>query len=77
MLCYVAWISRSGSINAGSMQPYLSAMNMLFSDHLVYLAALGPILSAARRGLGMQHEPIEKPERLVPVLAPIVRELAE
>jgi site-specific recombinase XerD len=54
MLRLTAWLARSGTIVANSLQPYFSAINKFFRDHLKEPVALGPLLTDARRGLAMQ-----------------------
>jgi site-specific recombinase XerD len=55
MLRTTTWLARSGTIAANSLQPYFSAINKLFRDHLKEPVALGPLLTVARRGLAMQQ----------------------
>jgi site-specific recombinase XerD len=55
MLRFAAWLARAGTIAANSLQPYFSAINKFFRDHMKEPVALGPLLTDARRGLAMQH----------------------
>jgi hypothetical protein len=75
MLRFRAWLARSGTIAANSLQPYFSAINKLFRDHLKEPVALGPLLTDARRGLAMQQQPITAPDIRVPLPAPIVQQM--
>ena len=47
---YLAWLARRGTVAGTSLQPYLSAINKYFSDHLVEPVALGPLVAAAKAG---------------------------
>jgi hypothetical protein len=60
MLRFTAWLARSGTIAANSLQPYFSAINKFFRDHLKESVALGPLLTDARRGLAIQQQPITR-----------------
>ena len=45
---YVAWLGQRGTIAAGSLQPYLSAVNRLLQDHALPPVALGPLVAGVR-----------------------------
>jgi integrase len=52
--CYIGWIGDGGQIMAKTMQPYLSAINKVYS--LVYAdedrrPAVGPLVTSVKRGL--------------------------
>ncbi len=48
---YVAWLGQRGTIAAGSLQPYLSAVNRLLHDHAQPPVALGPLVARFHKGL--------------------------
>jgi hypothetical protein len=73
MLCFKAWLSRAGTVAANSLQPYFATITKLFRDYLKELAALGSLLTDARRGIAMQQHPITDPGIRVPIPAPIVQ----
>jgi site-specific recombinase XerC len=75
MLRFTTWLARSGTIAANSLQPYFSAINKFFRDHLKEPVALGPLLTDARRGLAMQQQPITDPDIRVPIHVPIVQKM--
>jgi hypothetical protein len=75
MLRFTTWLARSGTIAANSLQPYFSAINKFFRDHLKGLVALGSLLMDARRGLATQQQPITDPDISVPILVPIVQQM--
>jgi hypothetical protein len=43
-----SWLARAGTIAASKLQPYFSAINKFFRDHIKELVALGPLLTDAR-----------------------------
>jgi hypothetical protein len=45
MLRFTAWLARAGTIATNNLQPYLSAINKFFRDHLKEPVALGPLLT--------------------------------
>jgi hypothetical protein len=55
MLCFTAWIARSGTVTAINLQPNFYGINNSFRDHLKVAVALAPLLKDARRGLAMQQ----------------------
>jgi hypothetical protein len=73
MLRFTTWLARAGIIAANSLQPYFSAINKFFRDHFKEPAAMGPLLTDARRGLAMQ--PITDLDIRVPTPAPIVQQM--
>jgi hypothetical protein len=75
MLRITSWLALSGTIAANSLQPYFSAINKFFHDHMKEQVALGPLLTGARRGLAMQKQPITDPDIRVPIHAPIVQQM--
>jgi hypothetical protein len=75
MLRFTAWPARSGTIAANSLQPYFSAINKFFRDHVKEQVALGPLLTDARMGLAMQQHPITAPDIRVPLHVLIVQEM--
>jgi hypothetical protein len=44
MLCFTSWLARAGTVAANSLQPYFSAINKFFRDHLKEPVAMGPFL---------------------------------
>jgi hypothetical protein len=75
MLRFTIWLARAGTIAANNLQPYFSAINKFFRDHLKELVALGPLLTDARLGLAMQQQPITDPDIRVPIPTPIVQHM--
>jgi hypothetical protein len=75
MLRFTAWLNRAGTVAANSLQPYFSAINKLFRDHLKEPLAMGPLLTDARHGLAMQQQPITDPDICIPIPAPIVQHM--
>jgi len=77
---YIAWMGQRGTVAAGSLQPYLSAINRLLQDHARPPVAVGPLVTGVRRGLSnCQLDTAPVPQRL-PLPAPValaVLELAE
>jgi hypothetical protein len=61
MLRFTTWLARSGTTAANILQPYFSAINKFFRDHLKEPVALGSLLTDVRRGLAMQHQHITDP----------------
>jgi hypothetical protein len=75
MLRFTTWLARSGTIAANRLQPYFSAINKFFRDHVKEPVALGTLLTDARRGLAMQQQPITDPDIRVPNHAPVVQQM--
>jgi hypothetical protein len=75
MLRFTIWLARAGTVAANSLQPYFSAINKFFRDHLMEPVALGPLLTDARRGLAMQQQTVTDPDIRVPIPAPIVQQM--
>ena len=48
---YIACLGERGTVAAGILQPYLSAINRFLSDHARAPMALGPMISSSRKGL--------------------------
>jgi hypothetical protein len=73
MVRYTAWVALLGTVAAGSLQPYFSAVNKFFRDHQRQPIAVGELLADARRGFEMlQHRLIPATTRL-PLPAPVAR----
>jgi hypothetical protein len=70
MLRFKTWLARSGTIAANSLQPYFSAINKFFRDHMKEAVVLGSLLTDARRGLAMHEQPITDPDIRVPIPPP-------
>jgi hypothetical protein len=71
MVFYTAWLALLGTVAAGSLQPYFSAVNKFFRDHQREHVAVGELLVDARRGLEiLQHRLIPTTARL-PLPAPV------
>jgi hypothetical protein len=51
MAHYIAWIGDRGTIEATSLQPYLSTVNGFFKDHGAEYVAQGDLVAKVRRGL--------------------------
>jgi hypothetical protein len=65
MVRYTAWLGLLGTVAAGSMEPYFSAVNKYFRDHQLPPIAVGDLLADARRGLEMlQHRLVPADTRL-------------
>jgi hypothetical protein len=75
MVRYTAWLALLGTVAAGSLQPYFSAVNKFFRDHQRQPIAVGELLADARRGLEMlQHRLIPATSRL-PLPAPVALDI--
>ena len=74
---YIAWLGLRGSVAADSMQPYLSAINRFLKDHNVAPTALGPIVTAVRRGLGNAQLDTDPANTRVPLPAPVALAILE
>ncbi len=62
---YIAWLGQRGTVNAESLQPYLSAINKLLLDHALPPFALGPLVTGVRKGLSKCQEDLQpRPQRL-------------
>jgi hypothetical protein len=44
MAKFVTWLDNLGTINASSLQPYLSAVNNFYKDHVREPVALGNLV---------------------------------
>jgi hypothetical protein len=55
MARYIAWIVERGTIQATSMQPYLSSVNMFFKDHGAEPFAQGDLAGKVQWGLSTSH----------------------
>jgi hypothetical protein len=65
MIRYTACLGLLGSVAAGSLQPYYSAVNKFFRDHQRPPISVGELLADARRGLEMlQHRLVPADTRL-------------
>jgi hypothetical protein len=65
MVRYTAWLALLGTVAAGSLWPYFSAVNKFFRDHQRQPIAVGELLADARRGFEMlQHRLIPATTRL-------------
>ena len=62
---------------ADSLQPYLSAINRFLKDHNVAPTALGPIVTAVRRGLGNAQLDTDPADTRVPLPAPVALAILE
>lgn len=69
---FIAWVGAEGRVAAGSLQPYLSAINKCFGDHLLPPVALGPMVTAARRALQQCQQAVTVPESRVHIPADVV-----
>jgi hypothetical protein len=75
MVRYTAWLALLGTVAAGSLQPYFSAVIKFFRDHQRQPIAVGELLDDARRGLEMlQHRLIPATSRL-PLPAPVALDI--
>jgi hypothetical protein len=75
MVRYTAWLALLGTVAAGSLQPYFSAVNKFLRDHQRQPIAVGELLTDARRGLEMrQHRLIPTAARL-PLPAPVALDI--
>ena len=77
---YISWLAHKGTVAAGSLQPYLSAINRFLRDHNRPPVALGPLVSDVRRGLENCQVDISPSTERLPLPAPValsILELAE
>lgn len=52
VLCYIGAVLEEGTVAATSLQPYLSAINRVHADFDFERPAQGPLVAAARKGMG-------------------------
>jgi hypothetical protein len=71
MVRYTAWLALLGTVAAGSLQPYFSAVNKLFRDHQRQPIAVGELLADARRGLEMLQHRLTPTTSRLPLPAPV------
>lgn len=74
---YVAWLGHRGTVAAGSLQPYLSAINKLLQDHGRPPVALGPLVAAARKGLKNRQSSLRPKDARLPLPAPVALSILE
>ncbi len=74
---YLAWLGKRGTIAAVSLQPYLSAINMLLQDHARTPVALGPLVSGVRKGLANCHLDTTPQAKRMPLPAPVMLSILE
>jgi hypothetical protein len=55
MLRFTTWLARSGTIAGNSLQPYFSATNKFFRDHLKEPLTLGKLLTSRTRHAATTH----------------------
>jgi len=58
---YIAYLGSVNTIAAGSMQPYLSAINRYLQDHQRQPVAMGPMVVDAQAGLAGLQVPLVEP----------------
>lgn len=62
---YIAYLGQQGTVAAGSLQPYLSAINRWRQDLGAPAVAMGPLVTAARKGLArLQQDTEPQPVRV-------------
>ena len=62
---YIAYLGQQRSVAAGSLQPYLSAINRWRQDLGAPAVAMGPLVTAARKGLArLQQDTEPQPVRV-------------
>ena len=52
ILAYLGWLADEGTVHAGSLQPYLSAINSFHADQGLDRPAVGHLVQLARKGFG-------------------------
>ena len=72
IFAYVGALADKGTIAAGSLQPYLSAINSRHADYGLERPALGHLLTAARRGMARAQARCETRDTRVPLPAEAV-----
>eukprot|EP00964_Phaeocystis_antarctica_P051682 scaffold30165_cov83-Phaeocystis_antarctica.AAC.1 len=78
IFAYVGHLAERGTIAAGSLQPYLSAINRYHADAGHERPALGHFITAARQGMARAQALVETRDTRVPLLAEhVVRVLLE
>jgi hypothetical protein len=77
MLRFRAWLARAITVAASSLQPYFSAINKFFRNHLKQPVALRPLLTEARRGLAMQQHHMTGLDNRLLILALIVQQVLQ
>ena len=72
---YLAWLGDHGTVKGSSLQPYLSAINRYFTDHMQEPVALGPLVAAAQKGYKALQVELEEPEHRIPIPAPAIYDI--
>eukprot|EP00873_Tetraselmis_striata_P001327 jgi/Tetstr1/421591/TSEL_012535.t1 len=72
MVRYVTWLGNLGTIKASSLQPYLSAVNNFFKDHVREPMALGDLVSRVRKGLAASQVTLNPELMRAPLPARVV-----
>jgi hypothetical protein len=72
---YIAYLGSLNTIAAGSMQPYLSAINRLLQDHQRQPVAMGPMVVDALAGLAGLQVPLVDPARRAPLPAYVAKQI--
>ena len=72
---YIAYLGSLNTIAAGSMQPYISAINRLLQDHQQQPIAMGPMVVDALAGLAGLQVPLVDPARRAPLPAAVAKQI--
>jgi hypothetical protein len=72
---YIAYLGSLNTIAAGSMQPYLSAINRYLQDHQRQPVAMGPMVVDAQAGLAGLQVPLVEPTRRAALPAVVAKQI--
>jgi hypothetical protein len=68
---YIVWLEERGTVEAGSLQTYLSAINRFLSNHARAPMALGPMIKNVMKGLANCQQDLAPTLEWVPLPAPV------
>ena len=72
---YVAWLGRQGTVAAGSLHPYISAINRFLQDHGRPPVALGPLVADVRAGIKNSQVALQPPPARIPLPALVAADM--
>ncbi len=75
VFAYVGHLADKGTIAAGSLQPYLSAINSRHADYGFERPALGHLVTSARKGMARAQALCETRDTRVPMPATVARDV--
>jgi hypothetical protein len=72
---YIAYLGSLNTIAAGSMQPYISAINRCLQDHQRQPVSMGPMVVDAQAGLAGLQVPLVEPTRRAALPAVVAKQI--